>query len=226
MLNDSQQRKALVLSLLMVMLAQTAYIEAYRGWKPSIELQEEETDVLRVDSPAVCSAASRTSGTRFHVDVVEGNDTYPGTSNCPKASLGAAVTLAASESASNPEIVLHAGLYHENVSVNNLDNLLIRAATGEQVVFDGTRSIADDLGGVWGSADSDGIQEVTLTEDGWQLFLDHEEQVPARWPNAGFDDETVFNRSYWAEGTLTNSNNAYTIGWLTDAGPERVFTPA
>ena len=32
MLNDSQQRKALVLSLLMVMLAQTAYIESYRGW--------------------------------------------------------------------------------------------------------------------------------------------------------------------------------------------------
>ncbi|MFZ9048691.1 MAG: LamG domain-containing protein, partial [Poseidonia sp.] len=110
--------------------------------------------------------------------------------------------------------------YHENVSVTNLDNLLIRAATGERVVFDGTRSITDDLGGVWGSADSDGIQEVTLTEDGWQLFLDHEEQVPARWPNAGFDNETVFNRSYWAEGTLTNSNNAYTIGWLTDAGPE------
>ena len=220
MLNDSQQRKALVLSLLMVMLAQTAYIEAYRGWKPPVELQEEETDVLRVGSPAVCSAASRTSGTAIHVDVAQGDDTYPGTSNCPKASLGAAVTLAASESASNPEIVLHAGLYHENVSVNNLDNLLIRAATGERVVFDGTRSITDDLGGVWGSADSDGIQEVTLTEDGWQLFLAHEEQVPARWPNAGFDDETVFNRSYWAEGTLTNSNNAYTKGWLTDAGPE------
>ena len=220
MLNDSQQRKALVLSLLMVMLAQTAYIEAYRGWQPVVELQADEKGVLRVDSPAVCAAASRTSGTEIHVDVVEGDNTYPGTSNCPKASLGAAVTLAVSESASNPEIVLHAGLYHENVSVNNLDNLLIRAATGERVVFDGTRSITDDLGGVWGSADSDGIQEVTLTEDGWQLFLDHEEQVPARWPNAAFDDETVFNRSYWAEGTLTNSNNAYTVGWLTDAGPE------
>jgi ELWxxDGT repeat protein len=220
MLNNSQQRKAMVLSLLMVMLAQTAYIQAYRGWQPIVELQEDENDALRVDSPSVCAAASRTSGTEIHVDVVEGDNTYPGTTNCPKASLGAAVTLAASESASNPEIVLHAGLYHENVSVSNINNLLIRAATGERVVFDGTRSIIDDLGGVWGSADSDGIQEVTLTEDGWQLFLDHEEQVPARWPNAGFGNETVFNRSYWAEGTLTNSNNAYTKGWLTDAGPE------
>ncbi|MGB0378109.1 MAG: hypothetical protein ACPGGE_04740, partial [Poseidonia sp.] len=75
MLNNPQQRKALVLSLLMVMLAQTAYIEAYRGWKPPVELQEEETDVLRVGSPAVCSAASRTSGIEIHVDVAEGDDT-------------------------------------------------------------------------------------------------------------------------------------------------------
>lgn len=205
----------------MFALAQTAYIEAYRGWQPPVELHEEdEQDVRRVASPSVCAATSRTSGTAIHVDVSQGDDTYPGTTNCPRASLGAAVTLAASESASNPEIVLHAGLYHENVSVNNLDNLLIRANDGDRVVFDGTRSITDDLGGVWGSADSDGIQEVTLTEDGWQLFLDHEEQVPARWPNAGFTNDSVFNRSYWAEGTLTSSNNAYTVGWLTDAGPE------
>ncbi|DAC17718.1 MAG TPA: hypothetical protein D7I01_03330, partial [Candidatus Poseidoniales archaeon] len=205
----------------MISLAQTAYIEVYRGWQPALELQdEEEQDVQRVASPPVCAATSRTSGTAIHVDVVQGDDTYPGTTNCPKASLGAAVTLASSEAASNPEIVLHAGLYHENVSVNNLDNLLIRAADGERVVFDGTRSITEDLGGVWGAADSDGIQEVTLTQDGWQVFLAYEEQVPARWPNAQFSDETVFNRSYWAEGTLTGSNNAYGKGWLTDAGPE------
>ena len=64
------------------------------------------------------------------------------------------------------------------------------------------------------------IETVTLSQDGWQLFFNHVEQVPARWPNAQFSDDTVFNRSYWAEGTLNNSNNAYTIGWLTDAGPE------
>ena len=194
-----QRYRAILLSVLMISLAQTAYIEVYRGWQPAVELQdEEEQDVRRVASPPVCAATSRTSGTAIHVDVVQGDDTYPGTINCPKASLGAAVTLASSEAASNPEIVLHAGLYHENVSVNNLDNLLIRAADGERVVFDGTRSITGDLGGVWGAADSDGIQEVTLTQDGWQVFLAYEEQVPARWPNAQFSDETVFNRSYWA----------------------------
>ena len=192
----SQRKKAYSLIFLMIMLAQTSYIGALEGWSLVTELEEVQEEPFRVvDSPAVCAATSRTSGTAIHVAVAQGDDTYPGTTNCPKASLEAAVTLAASESASNPEIVLHAGLYHENVSVNNIDNLLIRANDGDRVVFDGTRSITDDLGGVWGSADSDGIQEVTLTEDGWQLFLAHEEQVPARWPNAGFDDETVFNRS-------------------------------
>ena len=103
---------------------------------------------------------------------------------------------------------MQSGLYHDNVSINGIDNLVIRAATGATVVFDVTTSITEDLGGVWSAADSDGIQEVTLNQDGWQLFLVYDEQVPARWPNAQFSDETVFNRSYWAEGTLTGSNNA------------------
>ena len=218
-MQSNQQRKALLLSLLMFMLAQTAYIESYRGWTTP-QLEGTLTEPARVSSPAVCASASRSSGDSIYVDVVEGSNDYSGTISCPLSSLEQAITIAGSESASNPEIILRAGLYHENVSIDNIDNLLIRAADGERVVFDGTRSITDDLGGVWGSADSDGIQEVTLSQDGWQLFLAHEEQVPARWPNAQLSDDTVFNRSYWAEGTLTNSNNAYTIGWLTDAGPE------
>ena len=97
---------------------------------------------------------------------------------------------------------------------------MIRAADGAKVVFDGTRSIAEDFNATWSAADGNGIQEVDLPEAGWQLFYNYDEQVPARWPNAQFSDETVFNRSYWAEGTLTSNNNAYTQGWLTDAGPE------
>ena len=42
-----------------------------------------------------------------------------------------------------------------------------------------------------GQLDAGGIQEVTLPVDGWQLFLDWEEQVPARWPNAGFANDSV-----------------------------------
>ena len=42
MLHNSQQRKALVLSVLMVMLAQTAYIGAMQGWSYRNELGENE----------------------------------------------------------------------------------------------------------------------------------------------------------------------------------------
>jgi len=165
---------------------------------------------------AGCSYISRSAGESIYVDPVNGSDDWDGTWSCPKATLSDALN----ESSANDEIVLYSGRYHENVTVDGKDNLLIRAANGARVVFDGTQSIADDMDVTWTTADSDGIQEVTLPVDGWQLFLAYEEQVPARWPNAQFSDETVFNRSYWAEGTLTGSNNAYTKGWLTDAGPE------
>ena len=210
----SQQRKAMVLSVLMVMLAQSAYSQYYQGWYPPVYL-EESPEVSYVN-PVACASETRTAGTAIYVDGIYGDDSYAGTSTCPMKTLSGAVD----DAVANDEIIMQSGLYHDNVSIDGIDNLEIRAATGATVIFDGTRSITEDLGGVWGSADSDGIQEVTLSQDGWQLFLAHEEQVPARWPNAQFSDETVFNRSYMAEGTLTNSNNAYTIGWLTDAGPE------
>ena len=210
----SQQRKAMVLSVLMVMLAQSAYSQYYQGWYPPVYL-EESPEVSYVN-PVTCASETRTAGTAIYVDGIYGDDSYAGTSTCPMKTLSGAVD----DAVSNDEIIMQSGLYHDNVSIDGIDNLVIRAATGATVIFDGTRSITDDLGGVWGSADSDGIQEVTLSQDGWQLFLAHEEQVPARWPNAKFSDDTVFNRSYMAEGTLTNSNNAYTVGWLTDAGPE------
>ena len=52
MLNNPQQRKALVLSLLMVMLAQTAYMQALRGWTyPPAELASEDSPTVAWTSP-------------------------------------------------------------------------------------------------------------------------------------------------------------------------------
>ena len=121
---------------------------------------------------------------------MNGSDDWNGTWSCPKATLSDALN----DASASDEIVLASGRYHENVTVNNLDNLLIRAADGARVVFDGTQSIADDLNVSWSAADADGVQETTLPVDGWQLFLSYDEQVPARWPNAQFSDATVFNR--------------------------------
>ena len=167
----------------------------------------------RTNTSTNCPTASRPSLTPIYVDAVNGSDNWNGTSLCPKATIDAAIQVASA----NDEIVVYAGLYHENVTIDNLDGLTIRAAAGERVVIDGTKSISEDFNATW-YADIDGIQYVDLPEHGWQLFLNHSEQIPARWPNANFEDESVFNRSRWAQGTLTNSNNAYTNGWLTDAG--------
>ena len=125
MLNDSQQRKALVLSLLMVMLAQTAYTESYRGWT----LAEQANPSLL---NAGCDGLSRPAGTPIYVDAAQGSDDWSGIWSCPKATLSDALN----DSSTGDEIVLATGLYHENVTVNGQDDLLIRAAAGARVVGD------------------------------------------------------------------------------------------
>ena len=143
----------------MVMLAQTAYVESYRGWTLS-----DEANPARLN--AACDGLSRTAGTPIYVDASQGSDDWNGTSSCPKATLSDALN----DSSSDDEIILASGLYHENVTVNGKDDLVIRAADGARVVFDGTQSIADDLNVSWGTADGNGVQETTLPVDGCSCF--------------------------------------------------------
>ena len=181
-----------------------------------IPLLDEQTQVnveSRSFTAANCQTTERPNGTPIYVDAINGSDYWNGTSVCPKSTIGGAIQSASA----HDEIIVKAGLYYENSTIDNLDGLTIRAATGERVVIDGTMGISDDFNATW-HTDADGTQYVDLPEHGWQLFLNHTEQIPARWPNANFEDESVFNRSRWAQGTITNSNNAYTNGWLTDAG--------
>ena len=184
-----QRRRALALSILMIALAQTSYIGALQGWTFVERLHDDDANYSNN-----CASASLGVGDPFHVDILNGSDLWAGTSNCPKSSILSAVENASSDD----EIIVHAGRYHENITIDNKDGLIVRAATGERVVLDGTQSISQDFDATWTTPDTDGIQEVTLPVDGWQLFLDWEEQVPARWPNAGFANDSVFNRSYWA----------------------------
>ena len=206
-------RTSLFIVFLMVSMTWSAGINEIVS---KYESQSELSDNTVFGLNGGCDTITRTAGAPIYVDPINGSATWEGTVNCPKNSLSEAVSAAIS----GDEIILQSGNYHDNVTVDNLDDLLIRAADGAKVVFDGTRSIAEDFAATWSAADGNGIQEVDLPQAGWQLFYNYDEQVPARWPNAQFSDETVFNRSYWAEGTLTSNNNAYTQGWLTDAGPE------
>ena len=63
----------------------------------------------------------------------------------------------------------------------------------------------------------------------WQLFRDGHEEIPARWPNANFNDGSVFNVSHnWAAGSMNRDTQfinefpwktyPYEDGELIDAG--------
>ena len=160
-----------------------------------------------------CTNQTHSAGSPFHVDNQLGNDSYPGTINCPLETISHALSL----SSDGYEIIVHEGVYHETVSVSGFENLTIKSAVGDRVLFDGTQSIVDDLGGNWNPS-SDGIHAVDLGIDAWQVFMDYEEQVPARWPNANFSDYTVLDQSnHWAHGTIGNGGS-YSNGELEDAG--------
>ncbi len=161
-----------------------------------------------------CDSTNRTQVSIIHVDILNGSDSFSGSEMCPFATISAAVE----EAVAGDEIIVHSGSYYEEITISNKDGLTIRAAEGDRVVLDGTRSIKQDLQKSW-SQHSGGVQFVDLGLDAWQLFLDYEEQVPARWPNANFSDGSVFNRSHnWAHGTITQGGNEYSNGELIDAG--------
>ena len=124
------------------------------------------SDSTSLEANAGCDTFTRSAGTPIYVDPINGSATWSGTINCPKNSLSEAVSAAIA----GDEIILQSGNYHDNVTVDNLDNLVIRAADGANVVFDGTKSITDDMAATWGAADGSGIQTVTLSDPGLQLF--------------------------------------------------------
>ena len=47
------------------------------------------------------------------------------------------------------------------------------------------------------------VWKTDLSQDAWQLFVDYQEEMPARWPNANFSDGTALNDDeYWAHGSV------------------------
>ena len=131
------------------------------------EQRDNFSDNEILNSYAGCDSVTRSAGTPIYIDPINGSAGWSGTINCPKNSLSEAVSIAIS----GDEIILQSGNYHDNVTIDNLDDLIIRAADGASVVFDGTKSITADLSAVWGSADSDGIQEVDLASSRLAIVL-------------------------------------------------------
>ena len=109
------------------------------------------------------------------------------------------------------------GVYHEEVNFDNQDGsstnpTIFTAYNNEQVVFDGTKLIDLDwipyVGNIW-------FAEIDF--DIWQFFVDYEEMVMARWPNANFSDGSIWDKeNHWAHGLIDDDEYAYENGTMID----------
>ncbi|MDG1551333.1 MAG: hypothetical protein P8Q95_06380, partial [Candidatus Poseidoniaceae archaeon] len=90
----------------------------------NFEQNSELSDNSTFEANAGCDTFTRGVGAPIYVDPINGSAAWSGTINCPKDSLSEAVSAAIS----GDEIILQSGNYQDNVTVDNLDNLVIRAA--------------------------------------------------------------------------------------------------
>ena len=109
------------------------------------------------------------------------------------------------------------GVYAENITIDNKDGsegapIIFTSYNDERVVFDGTTLIETEwipyVDNIW-------VTEIDF--DVWQLFVDYEEMVMARWPNAYFSDGTIWDKeNHWAHGMIDDDENAYQNGTMID----------
>ncbi len=106
------------------------------------------------------------------------------------------------------------GIYREELVVNNqsfLTPITLKAASGAQVIFDGTDSIKNS----WTQHQGD-VWKQKLSKPIWQLFKNQVQQTPARWPNAQYESNDGFlemSANYWAHC----DNKDYTDTYVADA---------
>ncbi len=107
-------------------------------------------------------------------------------------------------------LYIRAGTYRETITINKTgasgNPIIIEAYSSEVVTIDGTV----DVTGSW-TSHGNGIYKLSsYSTNITQLFVDDEPMVNARWPNAQFNDDSVFSHSTWAQGdenTLSDTDD-------------------
>ena len=152
-------------------------------------------------------SVSLLSATEYYVSP-NGSDENSGTIVAPFQTIQHAADLMQS----GDNCYLRAGIYHEEIQINNLngnasDPITFTNYQDEPVILDGTIPITSS----WTVHDGN-IYKTTLTEDIWQLFADGEEMVMARWPNAGFVDGSIWDQEQnWAHGDEDSGSNGVMV---------------
>ena len=130
-----------------------------------------------------------------------GSDLNTGSESLPFETLSKALN---SFGASGGNCFIMEGTYHENIIINGKNNITIQPYNTDVVILDGTVEISTS----WTQSSANtSIYETILSQDIWQLFIDDEQQVMARWPNAQFIDESIYNLDFWAESDVTLDSN-------------------
>ena len=122
-----------------------------------------------------------------------GSDLNIGSESLPFKTLSKALS---SFDASGGNCFIMEGTYHESIIIDGKNNITIQPYNSDIVILDGTVEISTS----WNqSSGSPSIYETTLSQDIWQLFIDDKQQVMARWPNAQFIDDSIYNQDFWTE---------------------------
>lgn len=149
-----------------------------------------------------CISLTGIFGADYYV-ALDGNDTNDGSISTPFRTIQQAVSVLTA----GDTCYIRGGKYHEAVTGTlkgtETAPIMITNYPGEEVVLDGTIEIT----ALWHIYFRE-IYIAQLDEDIFELFQDDEWMVMARWPNANFDDGSIWDRDrYWAKGDdAANSN--------------------
>ena len=131
----------------------------------------------------------------------EGSDLNTGSVSFPFETISKALN---SFGESGGKCFIMEGTYHENIIINGKNNITIQPYNNDIVILDGTIEISTS----WTqSSENESIYETILSQDIWQLFIDDQQQVMARWPNAQFIDQSIYNLDFWAQSDVTMDTN-------------------
>lgn len=143
------------------------------------------------------------SQSNYYVADSEGNNLNSGTEAFPFKTIEKAIN---SFDSSGGICYIKEGTYHENIVADTKNNITILPYNSDIVILDGTIEIES---GWTQNSENPSIFETTLTQDIWQLFIDNEQQVMARWPNAQFTDKSIFDHFNWAKGTNSGTTKTH-----------------
>ncbi len=138
-----------------------------------------------------------------------GSDSNAGTLAAPFETLQYAIN----QLSAGDILYIREGTYRETITIDEdgtSGNLItIENYNNEVVTIDGTV----DVTGTWSTygSVSGAYQLSSYSTDITQLFVDDEPMVNSRWPNAQFNDDSIFSHSTWAQGDEGDDDNPNSV---------------